>query len=290
MDTDQHKSFKLKKCENKIQQSIAEIDKATTSIQQLLSAQTLNNKAAFNFFYTENTTHPEPERLSLPTVIDAAFSYMNTDDLAGGDTVTLIGYVFIPIDIAKNVGDLIEQINQAKYKIHQAITEVKALYNGSVHHLNTFKKARFHSRINWKMLNRMISYIDDDQITHMTFYQEQNVVSTPISQEALMKKLSALKKSDQPMTQDISVIASYPSQTIFYIRYPRKIRHAVNLYFKGQNTPQRIICSTPIFITQRSDITIRFNDQSSRKKRSDAGNYQGPIIQSLPVYHKASSN
>lgn len=71
------------------------------------------------------------------------------------------------------------------------------------------------------------------------------------------------------------------------MRYDREIRHAVNIYTLNDRRPMRVICSTPVFVCSELPLHYSYNVMSVRKKRLDAGDYIGPIIDSLPIYTKS---
>ncbi|GGF92131.1 hypothetical protein [Cysteiniphilum litorale] len=276
--------YDLKIHENIIADSILAIDTAIHSMKSILSNK--SSRINFKIYQAENVNcQNNLDELSIDQIIDLTFSYMNDDCLKGGDTISLIGYILIPTTISTKISSQIHDINNAKVSIANSIAKVKSLYNNSSHYLTLFKSTRFHKRINWKMLNRGISLIKDECPQHLTFYCEQNVVSKSMPKESLIEKLISLKKSNSDdKTHDISVI-SESDQEEFYIRYPRASRYAVNIYFINKS-PKRIICSTPIFVISDNLVPSVFNQSSPRKKRSDAGEYEGPIINSMPVYIK----
>ncbi len=279
----QPEEFTLKKHENNIHASLTKIDNYSAELIDKIMKSA--SQVKWHLYYTEGLDCDEQE-MTLEKLLEMSLSYMNTDALESGHTAVAVGYIDIPKAIKEDVSHYIEIVNREKQSIKEQITSVKALYKGSAHYIQLFKSTRFHKRINWKMLNRHLHMIEDN-ITHMTFYHEKNVVSNKLTQEALLKKLNALKKTDLEITKEISCIQHYDASEIFYMRYDREIRHAVNIYTLDDRRPVRIICSTPVFVCSKLPLHYSYNVMSARKKRLDAGEYIGPIIDSLPIYTKS---
>ncbi|MFZ9034597.1 MAG: DNA replication terminus site-binding protein [Francisellaceae bacterium] len=274
--------FELKKQEQIIEEALRAIDRLLVEIKAGFCLLDEQGQLTSHFFYAENWVTQSLNDLAPSQALDIVLGYMNDDHLEPGRTRILIGM----IQVAKRAESLIDQlqeVNEKKQSIQQAIAVVLQLFKGSKYHLEQFKSRRFHKRINWKMLNRRVLWLDEP-IDHLTFKESKNIVSTKLTKMALLKKLKALKKDPELRSKEIKIIEQFDESQLFYMRYTA-YRHSVNVFSKEREKSYRLICATPLILFGGAQMTtLSYNEISARKKRSDSGDYGEPIIDSLPIY------